>query len=86
MEKDVIVLNGTEYPPRQVPNPDYLTGTGRLAALIFEFFSPYSGNGLFLIHETENITPGAAALFLYAAKAVILAAFYALFRKKKAVQ
>lgn len=82
-EKDVIVLNGAEYPPRQIQNPDYLTGTGRLTACIFEIISPYSGNGLFLLHETENITAGAAALSLYALKAVLLAVFPVFLRKRR---
>ena len=73
-EKDVIVLNGAEYPPRQAPNPDYLTGTGRAAACIFEILSPYSGNGLFMIHEAENIRPAAGILSLYVLNALAFAA------------
>ncbi len=74
-DKDVIVLNGTEYTPRQVSNPDCLEGTGRLSAILFELISPYAGNGLFLIHEAENINAGPAFLSLYAVKALILAVF-----------
>jgi hypothetical protein len=82
-EKDVIVLNGAEYPPRQVQNPDRLRGTERLAALLFEIISPYAGNGLFLIHEAENINVRARTLSLYAAKVLILAAILLLLKKKR---
>ncbi len=83
-EKDLIVLNGVEYPPRLAPNPGYLRCPERLAGLVFELISPFSGNGLFLVHDIENITFGTAVLSLYAAKAAILAAFPLFMKKRKA--
>ena len=40
--KAVIVLNGTEYPQKECPNPAYYTGAKRVGAMIFETVDPYA--------------------------------------------
>ena len=74
-EKNVVVLNGTEYPPKQAENPDRLKGAGRVGAYAFELLSPYGGNSLFLTHE-QYTNEGSALtiqpflLILYVLKAL----------------
>ena len=54
-EKNVMVLDGTEYPPEQLENEEHLTGMKRYGAYIFEAVDPYSGNSLYMVEqETEN--------------------------------
>ncbi|MBQ7687770.1 MAG: hypothetical protein IJT27_00995 [Clostridia bacterium] len=69
-EKNVLVLNGKEYEPEQIENPDSLHGAGRIGAYAFELLDPYSGNGLFLIYEAAEITVEPIFLILYTLKAL----------------
>ena len=42
-EKNVLVVDGTEYAPEQLPNPDHATGGALAGCIAFELLSPYSG-------------------------------------------
>ena len=79
-EKNVVVLNGTEYPPEQAENPDRLRGAGRVGAYVFEALSPYAGNGLFLMYEqfvgdgtAFELPPVLSALYIIKSLAFIVA-------------
>ncbi len=85
-EKNVVIFNGKEYPPKSEPNPDHLSGAAAAAAAVLEMLDPWSGTGLPL---AEEITDPAFPLWvdlLYAVKGVCLA-FLSMFadwkRKKK---
>ena len=85
-ERNVMVVNGKEYPPESVPNPEYLTGASRIGAVAFEVIDPWSGSPLELareIAESESASPGrdllpAWFLALYAVKALLWIAASAL--------
>lgn len=81
--KNVLIVAGTEYPPRQVENPDYAKGGERVGAYLFELVSPYAGNGLFMIQETEEMTVPLFFTALYALKALALIEFFAPYKTKK---
>ncbi len=82
-EENVLVLNGEKYEPRQVANPDYLTGVARWGTILFEILSPYAGNGLFMIYKAAEITVSPFVLLLYALKSSVLIVLPALLRKKR---
>ena len=70
--KNVMIVNGTEYSPRQADNPEYLRGVKRMGAILYEALNPYGGNGLFAAYEVEsNINISVVALILYVAKALL---------------
>lgn len=69
-EKNVVVLEGKEYPPRQEPNEDRLKGAARIGAVAFEALVPCSGNGIELIREELGAPLPAWVLCLYALKAL----------------
>ncbi len=50
-EKDVVILDGKEYPPEELPNPDYLTGLSRAGAILYEIADPFAGNSLPFVNE-----------------------------------
>ena len=74
--KNVLVLNGKEYGPRQVENPNYLTGAVRYGGYLFEIVSPYSGCGLFLILDAAELSIAPFILVLYVLKALVLLYYY----------
>ena len=82
-EKNVVVLDGQEYPPRQEPNEDYLTGAKKAGAVAFEALVPCSGNGIELIREEAELEIPVWALCLYVLKALGWAAACALVPVKK---
>lgn len=69
-EKNVVVLDGQEYPPRQEPNEDCLTGAKKAGAIAFEALDPFSGNGIELIREDAALEIPVWALCLYTLKAL----------------
>ena len=69
-EKNVVVLDGQEYPPRQEPNEDCLTGAKKAGAIAFEALDPFSGNGIELIREDADLQIPVWALCLYTLKAL----------------
>ena len=86
-EKNVVVLNGTEYPPEQADNPDYLKGFERAGAYAFELLDPYGGNSLFLTHEQyanegAGLVISPVLLLLYALKALAWVLLPLFLRKK----
>lgn len=87
-EKNVVVLNGKEYGPQKVDNPEHLRGAARIGAYVFELISPYSGNGLFLIYEGitstgSELTISPVISMLYILKAAALAALSLSLGKKR---
>lgn len=57
-EKNVLVLDGEEYPPETIDNPEYYTGWKRTGTFLFELADAYSGNGLLLTEAIiESLTP-----------------------------
>lgn len=68
-EKNVMVLDGTEYPPEREPNPERARGGLRIGLIVYELANPYSGNGLDMIRQFEGETEiPAAAPLLYLLK------------------
>ena len=70
-EKNVMVLEGVEYPPEQEEDPDYLKGLPRAGACLYEILNPYSGNGLFFYEEAEGTALPEFIPLLYIAKAIL---------------
>ncbi len=70
-DKNVLVVEGKEYDPEQVENPEYLTGGRRLGAYVLEVLDPYSGHSLLMAEQAAGMTvkPGVPAL--YALKGVL---------------
>lgn len=69
--KNAVILNGTEYPPEIVGNPEHYTGVVRAGAFLFELINAYSGNGLLM---TDSIIDGPVPIWAeiaYAVKAVM---------------
>lgn len=50
-EKNVMVLDDKEYPPKMMDNPDSLRGIERAGALLYEMAYPYSGSSLSLVQQ-----------------------------------
>ena len=82
-EKNVVVLDGQEYPPEQAPNEDHLTGVEKLGAVVFEALVPCSGNGLALIRADAQLDLPAWAVCLYVMKAICWTVACALIPEKK---
>ena len=69
-EKDVVVLDGKEYPPQIVPNPDYLTGTDRVKAYVFEALDPFSGSAFSMMEKAAECQAPLIYPACYALKAL----------------
>ncbi len=82
-DKDVLVVDGKEYPPEQVPNPDRSVGLSRLGALAFEIIWPYSGNPLGLVSLEPGWTVPHFALLLYIFKGIMWMGLPSLIKDKK---
>ena len=70
-EKNVMILEGAEYPPRQVEDPDYLKGLSRAGAYLYETLNPYAGNALFFLEAAEEKTLPAFVSVAYLVKAIL---------------
>ena len=81
-EKNVMVVDGKEYAPEQVPNPDYLSGTSRIGAAIFEVADPLSGNSLPLVNEIIEKPVPAYALFGHIVKGILWIVLPLVIKKK----
>ena len=68
--KNVVVIKGEEYEPRQEQNSEYIGGIGRIAVTAFETINPYSGNAIDMVAQISNGIPEVATI-LYSVKAVI---------------
>ena len=76
--KNVLVVEGMEYPPESADNPDSLRGVSRIGAFLFEAVDPYSGTGLFLAETAAEIDSNpliSAGYLLKAAVWIALAKF-----------
>ncbi|MBQ6067231.1 MAG: hypothetical protein IJK89_10475 [Clostridia bacterium] len=82
-QKNVVILDGREYPPQQAPNEDCLTGAKKAGAIAFEALVPVSGNGIELIREEAELEIPVWALCLYALKALCWIAACALIPAKR---
>ena len=69
--KNVIVLEGTEYPPELVPNPEYLAGSDRIKAYVYEALDPFSGSALSLMEDVPDYRVPGTHLAGYALKALL---------------
>ena len=69
-DKNVIIVDGREYKPELVENPDHLKGIARIAAFVFEVLNPYSGNSLEMIRQIIEKTPALWAVLFYSVKAL----------------
>ena len=81
-EKNVLFVNGKEYPPQETENPDYLKGAGRAGAVLFEIINPYAASGLLMICEAADLTVGMIVLSLYVIKSAALMALTAFGKKQ----
>lgn len=54
--RNVVILEGKEYPPESLENEEYYRGFHRIGAYLFELVNPYSGNGLSMILEADVFT------------------------------
>lgn len=70
-DKNVLVVEGEEYPPEQIDNPDSLRGPSRIGAFLFEAADPYSGTGLFLAEKALEIDSSPLLSAGYLLKAAI---------------
>ena len=70
-EKNVVVLEGKEYPPRQERNPEHLFGIGRWGGFLYEVLDPYSGNSLYLAEQESSAGISIHVYGLYALKAAL---------------
>ena len=70
-EKDVFILDGNEYGPEQIENPDHLKGLSAIGAIVFELIDPYSGNSIGMIRQILDSPIPLWILFLYLLKSFI---------------
>ena len=82
-DKNAVIHDGQEYPPQQVPNPDYSTGISRIAGAVFEVLDPYAGCGLELIRPELGKDVPVWILLLYVCKSIAICAAGALWNNKK---
>ena len=70
-EKNVLVFEDKEYPPKQTENPDHYSGVRFIGAAAFEVINPYSGNGLYLTEQAMESQVSLPVYLLYALKGVL---------------
>ena len=54
-DKNVMVVEGKEYPPEQADNPEHFRGLSRIGAFLFEAADPYSGSTLYMAQEISEV-------------------------------
>ncbi|MBR4928573.1 MAG: hypothetical protein IKZ63_03635, partial [Oscillospiraceae bacterium] len=64
-EKNVLVVDGTEYPPRLVENDDYYKGASRIGAYAYNVIDPFSGCTLPMVQEIIGDRLPAKAVVLH---------------------
>lgn len=67
-EKNVLVVDGTEYPPEEIENSEHFSGSRRTAAIVYEMLDPYSGINLDLLRQELGISLSPSVLLLYVIK------------------
>ena len=80
--KNVMVLDGTEYPPERVPNPDAAHGAGQWLRAAFEAVNPWSGVGLATVRQFEECTVPGWVTPLYLLKGAVWIALPLLLRRR----
>ena len=81
-KRNVMIVEGKEYQPQQVENPEYATGFGRVMSIGFEAINPYSGMSLAMLQETLDNQIPLKATALYGIRTVILAVLLIVLRGK----
>ncbi len=69
-EKNVMVIDGEEFAPELLENPEHLSGIGRAGGIAYEVINPYSGMSLALMENTAEMFVPSFAKILYLLKAV----------------
>lgn len=85
-EKNVVILDGEEFPPEAFDNPNYYTGWKRLCASLFELVDAYSGNGLLLTESIVDYPIPVWTIMLYIIKAALWIALSSHFMKRRCIQ
>lgn len=67
--RNVVIYQGKEYPPEQLPNSDRLSGISRIGAFAFEIADPYSGNSLEMVRSIIDQDVPSLAVGMYTLKA-----------------
>lgn len=85
--KNVIILDGVEYPPQTVRNPNYYTGWKRPLAFLFELLYAFSGNGLLLAESSGlGIYIGFWTALAYVMKSAVWIVLSSHFVKRRSVR
>ena len=82
-EKNVLVVEGTEYPPRQVENEDYYKGAARIGAYVYNVIDPFSGCSLPMVQDIVEDRLPAKAVVLHMLLAILWIAVPILLINKK---
>ena len=86
-EKNVLVVEDMEYPPRQVENGDHYRGIVRIGAYVYDILDPFSGCTLSMVQEIiEERMPVKVVVLHYIYAALWLALPMLIKRKQKAAQ
>ena len=70
-QKNVLIIDGEEYPPEMADNPDRLSGLKRALALVFELLFPWSGTGLYMVSQAAEIQIPVLMIAAYILKAML---------------
>ena len=70
-EKNVLVFEDKEYPPKQAENPEHYSGVKFMGAAAFEVINPYSGNSLYMVEQAMESNITLPIYLLYALKGFI---------------
>ena len=86
-ERNVLVVEDMEYPPRQEENSDHYRGIVRIGAYVYDILDPFSGCTLSMVQEViEERLPVKAVVLHYLYAALWLALPMLIKRKQKAAQ
>ena len=83
-EKNVMVLEGTEYEPETIANPEHFTGWKQAGSYVFELLDPYAGNELCMVETIMDDTQIPLwVMIAYIVKAVMWGAISFGFMKRR---
>ena len=78
-ERNVLVVEGTEYQPELLDNPEHFSGAVQAGAIAFEVLSPYSGCSLELSRQAFGVQT--VFLPLFALRNLVVSALLRLWRR-----
>ena len=81
-ERNILVVEGREYPPRQVENDEHYRGTARMGACAFDVLDPFSGSSLSLVQEIVGDRIPASGVIMHVLLPLIWMAAVILIYKK----